>query len=64
MSEKIYATGKRKTAVARVWLKPGAGKISVNHRSADEYFERETSRMIMRQPLELHELALRASRTG
>ncbi|MFO0550945.1 MAG: 30S ribosomal protein S9 [Polyangiaceae bacterium] len=56
MSEKIYATGKRKTAVARVWLKPGAGKISVNRRSADEYFERETSRMIMRQPLELIEV--------
>src|SRR5688572_3613590 len=52
----IYATGKRKTAVARVWLKPGSGQISVNQRSADEYFERETSRMIMRQPLELIEV--------
>src|SRR6185436_11631812 len=57
MSEsKFYATGKRKTAVARVWLKPGSGKITVNERPADEYFERETSRMIMRQPLELIEV--------
>ena len=53
---RIYATGKRKTAVARIWLKPGTGKIIVNQRSADEYFERETSRMIMRQPLELIEV--------
>jgi small subunit ribosomal protein S9 len=53
---RIYATGKRKTAVARVWIKPGSGKITVNQRSADEYFERETSRMIMRQPLELIEV--------
>jgi small subunit ribosomal protein S9 len=54
--EKIYSTGKRKTAVARVWLKPGSGKVTVNHRDADTYFERETSRMIMRQPLELIEV--------
>jgi small subunit ribosomal protein S9 len=53
---RIYATGKRKTAVARVWLGPGTGKISVNHRSADEYFVRETSRMVMRQSLELLEV--------
>ena len=52
-----YATGKRKTAVARVWIKPGSGQISVNRRPADEYFERETSRMIARQSLELLELA-------
>jgi small subunit ribosomal protein S9 len=56
MSETIYSTGKRKTAVARVWLKPGSGNITVNHKPADEYFERETSRMIMRQPLELIEV--------
>jgi small subunit ribosomal protein S9 len=54
--EKIYSTGKRKTAVARVWLKPGNGQIMVNSRTADTYFERETSRMIMRQPLELIEV--------
>ena len=53
---RIYSTGKRKTAVARIWLKPGTGKIIVNERPADEYFERETSRMIMRQPLELIEV--------
>ncbi len=51
-----YATGKRKTAVARVWLKPGSGQITVNSRSMDEYFERQTSRMIARQSLELLEL--------
>ncbi|MBL8739727.1 MAG: 30S ribosomal protein S9 [Myxococcales bacterium] len=55
MSETIYATGKRKTAVARIWLKSGSGQITVNRKSADNYFERETSRMIMRQPLELIE---------
>ena len=54
--QRIYSTGKRKTAVARVWLKPGSGKILVNDKPADEYFERETSRMIMRQPLELIEV--------
>ena len=52
---RTYATGKRKTAIARVWLKPGTGQISVNGTTADEYFERETSRMIMRQALELIE---------
>lgn len=55
-STTIYATGKRKTAVARVFLKPGTGTIKVNARPADEYFERETSRMIMRQSLELIEV--------
>ena len=47
------ATGKRKTAVARVRLLPGDGKISVNRRTLDEYFGRPTSRMIVNQPLEL-----------
>ena len=51
-----YATGKRKTAIARVWVSPGSGTITVNGTSADEYFERETSRMIMRQSLELIEV--------
>ena len=54
---KQYATGKRKTAVARVWITPGTGKISVNKREADSYFVRETSRMILRQSLELIEVA-------
>ena len=53
---RIYATGKRKTAVARVWIKPGAGVFTVNGRPADDYFVRETSRMVMRQSLELIEL--------
>jgi small subunit ribosomal protein S9 len=52
---RTYATGKRKTAIARVWLKAGTGTIIVNGTPADEYFERETSRMIMRQSLELIE---------
>ena len=55
-TNKTYATGKRKTAVARVWVAPGSGKVTVNEVPADEYFERETSRMIMRQSLELIEV--------
>jgi small subunit ribosomal protein S9 len=51
-----YSTGKRKTAVARVWISPGEGKVSVNGVPADTYFERETARMIARQPLEILEL--------
>lgn len=53
---KIYSTGKRKTAVARVWLKPGNGTIHVNARPANEYFVRETNQMVMRQSLELIEV--------
>ncbi|MCK6591961.1 MAG: 30S ribosomal protein S9 [Polyangiaceae bacterium] len=53
---RLYSTGKRKTAVARVWISPGSGKITVNKRPADEYFVRETSRMVMRQSLELLEV--------
>jgi small subunit ribosomal protein S9 len=53
--QKYYATGKRKTSVARVWIKPGSGNIIVNKRSIDEYFGRETSKMVIRQPLELTE---------
>lgn len=51
----FYGTGKRKSSVARVWLKPGAGAITVNNKSLDEYFGRETSKMIVRQSLELTE---------
>jgi len=47
-----YGTGRRKTATARVYLKPGSGKITVNNRSLDEFFGRETGRMIVRQPLD------------
>ncbi len=45
-----YGTGRRKTSTARVYLKPGKGEIVVNDRKLDEYFGRETSRMIVRQP--------------
>jgi small subunit ribosomal protein S9 len=48
-----YGTGRRKTAAARVFLKAGTGKITVNERPLDEFFGRETGRMIVRQPLEL-----------
>ena len=50
-----YGTGKRKSSIARVWLKPGAGKITVNDKTLDEYFGRETSKMVVRQPFELVE---------
>ena len=46
-----YGTGRRKTATARTYLKPGNGTITVNNRPLSEYFGRETSRMIVRQPL-------------
>ena len=46
-----YATGKRKTAVARVWIKPGKGKITVNNRDHTEYFGRAVLQMIIKQPL-------------
>jgi small subunit ribosomal protein S9 len=54
-----YGTGRRKTSSARVHLTPGTGKITINQRSIDEFFGRETGRMIVRQPLELVEMATR-----
>ncbi|MCC6533209.1 MAG: 30S ribosomal protein S9 [Burkholderiales bacterium] len=48
-----YGTGRRKTAVARVFLKPGKGSIVVNDKPVDEFFSRETGRMVVRQPLAL-----------
>jgi len=48
---RAYATGKRKDAVARVWIKPGAGKITVNARELDVYFARPVLRMMIQQPL-------------
>ena len=48
-----YGTGRRKSAVARVFLKPGTGAITVNGKPVDEFFSRETGRMIVRQPLTL-----------
>ena len=50
-----YGTGRRKTSTARVFLVPGTGNITVNNRTLDEYFGRETARMIVRQPLALTE---------
>ena len=50
-----YGTGKRKSSIARVWLKPGDGKFTVNHKTLDQYFGRETSKMVVRQPFELVE---------
>jgi small subunit ribosomal protein S9 len=48
-----YGTGRRKTSVARVWLRPGSGAIRVNQRPFEDYFPRETLRMIICQPLQL-----------
>lgn len=52
-AEQKYGTGRRKTATARVFLKPGTGQITVNGKTVEEYFGRETSRMMVRSPLEL-----------
>ena len=54
-----YGTGRRKTPAAKVFIKPGTGKITVNDRSLDEFFGRETGRMIVRQPLELTDMVKR-----
>ena len=51
--ERNYGTGRRKTSTARVFLSKGTGNIDVNGKPLDEYFGRETSRMVVRQPLEL-----------
>jgi small subunit ribosomal protein S9 len=51
--ERCYGTGRRKTSVARVWIRPGSGRIVVNRRPFEEYFPRETLRMIITQPLEV-----------
>jgi small subunit ribosomal protein S9 len=51
-----YGTGRRKTSTARVYMQAGTGKITVNERPLDEFFGRETGRMIVRQPLELVEM--------
>ena len=48
-----YATGRRKSAIARTWLKPGSGKIIVNNRPVEEYFPTEAARLILTQPLTL-----------
>jgi small subunit ribosomal protein S9 len=48
-----YGTGKRKTSIARVWLSPGEGAITVNRLPIDDYFDRETSKMLVRRPFEV-----------
>lgn len=50
---RAYATGKRKDAIARVWIRPGTGKITVNDRTLETYFARPVLRMILNQPLQL-----------
>lgn len=55
--ERNYGTGRRKTSTARVFLSQGSGNITVNGKPLDEYFGRETSRMVVRQPLELLDVA-------
>lgn len=58
MAEKqYYGTGRRKTSTARVFLRPGSGNVTVNQLLLDKYFGRETARMIVRQPLELVDMA-------
>jgi small subunit ribosomal protein S9 len=54
-TELYRGTGRRKSAVARVWIRPGVGKIEVNGRTLEEYFPRATSRMVLMQPLVLTE---------
>ena len=51
--ELFYATGKRKTAVARVWMKPGSGQITINKRPVEQYLVRESDRKLMSEPLHL-----------
>jgi small subunit ribosomal protein S9 len=51
--DRAYGTGRRKTSVARVWIKPGSGRITVNRRGFEDYFARETLRMIIAQPFQV-----------
>ena len=67
---KYNSTGRRKNAVARVIIAPGTGKITVNNKSLDDYFHRETLRMIIKQPIELvgvtgkHDIAIKVAGGG
>lgn len=56
MQQQSYGTGRRKTSSARVFMRPGSGQINVNGCPVDEYFGRETARMVLRQPLERVEM--------
>ncbi len=55
--KQYYGTGRRKSSTARVFVRPGSGNIVVNGRPLDQYFGRETARMVVRQPLELLDVA-------
>ena len=55
-TENFYGTGRRKTSTARVFIRPGSGSITVNGRSLDEFFGRETGRMIVRQALDVTDM--------
>lgn len=55
-NERFSATGRRKEAAARVWIKPGSGAITVNNKGIEQYFKREVLRMILAQPFEATEL--------
>lgn len=57
IGEYYYGTGRRKSAVARVFIKPGSGRITINGKPLDQYFTRETGRMMVRQPLVLTDRA-------
>ena len=53
MANKFYGTGRRKSSIARVYLVPGTGKVTINKRDMDQYFGLETLKLIVRQPLEV-----------
>lgn len=55
--DRFYATGKRKTSIARVWLKSGNGEFKINNKSLDEYFKREILKMIIQQPFDFTDTA-------
>ena len=55
--EQYYGTGRRKSSVARVFIRPGTGKMTINQRSLEDYFSRETARMVVMQPLNLLNVA-------
>jgi len=56
MAEQYYSTGRRKSSTARVYLTKGTGNITINKRTLEQFFGRETSRMVVRQPLELTDM--------
>ena len=56
MSNRFYATGRRKEASARVWIRPGSGAVTINGKGIEQYFKREVLRMILQQPYEACEV--------